>query len=115
MPTVTVSPLIQSFLAAPNAAAARAALVIDDIPSVVNFASNYTVPVPGVAPAAGDTQLLHVTSAAGGDLTFDPAIGIPSDSPFTGTKPLTAGELYIVKLQYSGTFWMLVSLVGGYA
>ena len=48
------------------------------------------------------------------NLAFDPAILIPSDSSFTSPKALTISKTYIVLLKYSGTAWMLASIVGGY-
>lgn len=69
-------------------------------------------PLNGVAGA----KLVYWITASGNNLTlsFDSPIKIPTDSSFTNPKTLTNGKLYIVQLQYTGSFWMLTSLVGGY-
>lgn len=67
------------------------------------------------SPAAGDRAKYYVT-ASGGDrgLDFDSAILRPSDSGLALPKTLAGGKTYVVLMEYNGTGWMLVSLVGGY-
>jgi hypothetical protein len=62
---------------------------------------------------AGDKQLFHITAAGAQDLSLS-GIVVPTDSAITFPKTLNDGELYIVQITYSGGFWMLTSLVGGY-
>lgn len=76
--------------------------------------AGYMVPVPAGPAAQGDEQMMHITSVSGGRLTLDPSILVSDDSDFTGTRAMTAGKLYIVKLQRGLSGWMLVALVGGY-
>lgn len=53
-------------------------------------------------------------SGANRELNFNGSILLASDSGLVLPKTLTQDTLYIVKLVYNGTDWMLVSLVGGY-
>ena len=68
------------------------------------------------SPASGDRAKYYIT-ASGGDRTldFDSAIKRPGDSGLSLPKTLTSALTYIVLLEFNGTNWMLVSLVGGYA
>jgi hypothetical protein len=63
--------------------------------------------------AVGDKQLFHITPSGAQDLTLTDIV-VPTDSAITFPKTLNDGELYIVQITYSGSFWMLTSLVGGY-
>jgi hypothetical protein len=63
--------------------------------------------------AVGDKQLFHITPSGAQDLSLTDIV-VPSDSAITFPKTLNDGELYIVQITYSGSFWMLTSLVGGY-
>lgn len=80
--------------------------------------ADHILQVPAGSPTAGDKARYFIT-AQGADRNFkvDPAIKIPSDSSFNNSigKTLTSGKLYIVQIEYSGTFWMLESIVGGYS
>lgn len=71
------------------------------------------LPAPVGDFVAGDRAKFHITPSAQITLTMAAGIKIPSDSTFAG-KVLTADKLYIVQLEYSGTAWLLTSLVGGY-
>lgn len=96
--------------ATPSAARGKIGLGV----SVVNLASgDYEIPIPGGSPVVGDQAKTYLKITAGGNLTLATGIRVPSDSSFSGTKALNAGELYVVKLEYVGTFWMLVTIVGG--
>ena len=72
-----------------------------------------------VAPIGGinGSQLEIWMTVSGGSnqtLNFGSGILIPTDSALSLPKTLTLGKLYILKLWFNGTNWMLVSLVGGY-
>ena len=69
-------------------------------------------PPVGTYPAGARVKY-HITPSVEVELTTSDIV-IPSDSTFAG-KTLAAGELYLVQLEYSGSFWMLTTIVGGYA
>jgi hypothetical protein len=97
-----------------NAAQAAAIAASATTPtSLTPSSSTYALQAPSGTFAAGARAKYHITPSAGCALTMDPAIVIPSDSTFV-SKLLTAHALYIVQLEYSGSFWVLESLVGGY-
>ena len=83
-------------------------------PTLATPTTDYVVTPPSGTHAAGDRARFLVTPSVSCELTLASGVRIPSDSAFTGTKTLTATKLYIIQLEYSGTFWMLESLVGGY-
>lgn len=85
-------------------------------PISLNPDADYTLNAPS-AETPGTDKLYYITPG-GADITFkfNAAIKTPSDSGYDNSvgKVMTNGKLYIVKLQYSGDFWMLISMVGGY-
>ena len=83
-------------------------------PTLATPTTAYVVTPPSGTHAAGDRARFLVTPSVSCALSLASGVRIPSDSAFTGTKTLTATKLYIIQLEYSGTFWMLESLVGGY-
>lgn len=64
----------------------------------------------------GARKTYHITPT-GVDRALDisASIAVPSDSALVFPKTLNQDELYIVQLTHSGSFWMLTSIVGGYA
>lgn len=90
-------------------------LLIEDIPlTVVAPSSPYELPAPVGTFEAGTTARFHITPTADQDFTLSEGILIPSDSAVVFPKTLKDGKLYIVQLTYSGSSWLLTSLVGGY-
>jgi hypothetical protein len=67
------------------------------------------------APSAGDRAKYYIKPAGDKTLDFATAILKPTDSGLSLPKTMTSGKTYIVLMEYNGTAWMLVSLVGGYA
>jgi hypothetical protein len=82
--------------------------------SIVTPTSAYQLPVPTGTFGVGDVARFHITPTGDQDLTLASGIVIPSDSAVVFPKTLEDGKLYIVQITYSGGFWMLTSLVGGY-
>jgi len=71
------------------------------------------LPVPEGAPIRGSKAKYFITPTAECVLTMAAGIVIPSRSeaiPYT----IPANALCIVQLEYSGTFWMLTTIVGDY-
>lgn len=98
-------------------------LGIGGAPTAINSASNvkFGLTVGGgvthafpASPSAGDRAKYYVTPTGSKTLDFDAAILRPSDSGLSLPKTMTDGKTYIVLMEYNGTAWMLVSLVGGY-
>lgn len=85
--------------------------------TVFTPATNYEVPSQAAGTYSGQRKIFHITPVGAGDLTIHASIKIPSDSGITFPKAMTAGDLYIVQLSYSieGGFWMLNTLLGGFA
>ena len=81
-------------------------------PILLTPAANLELPAPA-ATIAGAKAKYYITPSAVITLTMNSAIKIPSDSTFI-SKTLTSGKLYIVQLEYSGSFWMLSTVIGGY-
>jgi hypothetical protein len=81
----------------------------------VNTATYNLVPPSSEGLNVGDMVEYHIT-ASGVEvaLSLDSGIFLPSDSGVAFPKILTNGYTYIVALKWSGGFWWLVSLVGGY-
>lgn len=75
--------------------------------------SAFELSIPAGSYSAGDKKKFYITPSVQCVLTMASGIVIPSDSVFT-SKTLEAGSLYIVQLEYSGAFWMLTTLIGGY-
>lgn len=71
---------------------------------------------PPTNGVANQYLTLYIKSATGVNrtLAMDAAIVIPSDSGVSFPKALGDDEEYIVKLQFRGGVWRLVSLVGGF-
>jgi hypothetical protein len=70
--------------------------------------------VLSAAPAAGDRAKYYIKPTGDKTLDFDTAILKPTDSGLTLPKTMTSGKTYVVLMEFNGTAWMLVSLVGGY-
>jgi len=79
---------------------------------------NVTIAPPTFPTDDGRLELWLTASGSARNLSFDPAIIIPSESSFTNLKTLDSGKTYIVLLKYDGTAgggqWELASIVGGY-
>lgn len=71
---------------------------------------------PPTNGVANQYLTLYIKSATGVSrtLAMDAAIVIPSDSGVSFPKTLGDDEEYIVKLQFRGGAWRLVTLIGGY-
>ena len=104
------------------------------VPASIGYAANYTPDpadgllqlfaltgaatlLPPSSPVDGMRMELWVKASGAQNLTFDPAIVIPSDSAFGGVKAIADGAVCIVLLKYCAAIssWMLVSIVGGYS
>jgi len=83
--------------------------------TVLTPSSNYELTFPTGTFSLGDVKRYNITPTAGIDLSFHVDISIPSDSIITFPKALTADLLYIVRLEYAGTFWMLTTIQGGHS
>lgn len=84
-------------------------------PTLLTISNSYILPEPQGTFAAGDKQVYYVTpSSTNRNFSVTNTIHIPSDSGITFPKLLTTNKLTIVQIQYSGSFWMLTSLVGEY-
>jgi hypothetical protein len=58
----------------------------------------------------------YITMGGADDnLTLAAGIRTPSDSGITFPKVLTSGKTYVAQLEYLGSYWALVTLIGGYA
>lgn len=66
------------------------------------------------SPAAGDKAKYYIKPTGDKTLDFATEILKPTDSGLTLPKTMTSGKTYVVLMEYNGTAWMLVSLVGGY-
>jgi len=75
---------------------------------------NVDIAAPSNGTEGSELTLWLTPTGANRDLNFDGAIQTASDSGLVLPKTLTQDALYIVKLVYNGTNWMLVSLVGGF-
>ena len=82
-------------------------------PTILTPAAPLTLTPTAGTFVAGDRQLFHITPTGNQSLELS-SIVVPSDSAITFPKTLTGGKLYVVQITYSGSFWMLTSLVGGY-
>jgi len=72
-----------------------------------------TLNVTGGSPSYGSSIELWIEGNGDG-LSMHGDIIIPSDSLIVFPKTMNNGEVYILKLKYNGSDWMLVSLVGGF-
>jgi|GEM_PF-7030263 len=90
--------------------------VISIPPTILTPSSACVIPVPSGTPSAGDRSKFYVTPSGNQTLTVASGIRIPSDSTFNNSvgKTLTSGLLYLVQLEYSGSFWMLTVIEGGF-
>ena len=76
--------------------------------------TDYEVPLPEAGTTDGQAVKYHVVSASGGNLTLAAGIVTPSDSMITFPKVMTAGALYIVRLEWGNGHWNLTTIVGGF-
>jgi hypothetical protein len=83
-------------------------------PVVVTPGGPYNLQVPAGTFVRGDRAVFHITPEGNQPLTLSEGIAVPSDSAIVFPKTLTGGQLYIAQLTYSGSAWLLTSLVGGY-
>lgn len=84
-------------------------------PNLLTLTNDYTLGDPGSAFAAGDRIVYYVTpSGTNQNFSMTNTIRIPSASGITWPKLLTTNKTSIVQIQYSGSFWMLTSMVGEY-
>jgi len=90
----------------------RKALGID-VPTVANFATDYTFTAPTGTFEAGEKKLYHLKSSGGGSLSLS-GISIPSESLISFPKTLASGETYVSQISYIGSGWRLTAFVGGY-
>ena len=74
---------------------------------------NVTLNAPSNGAEGKTLKLWLTASGADRTLNLDAAIHIPSDSALSMPKTLTSGKRYVVLLDYDGTAWSLLSLVGG--
>lgn len=75
---------------------------------------NYVIQVPDGTPTIGDQVLIYVTPSGAGTLSAVEEIKIPGWYGLELSKAMNTNELYIVGLNYTGTFWALTTVVGGY-
>lgn len=83
----------------------------------ITASSDHVLALPGGTPVAGDRVKTYITaSGADRNLKLNGAILVPSSSSFDNSvgMTMTSGKLYIVQLEYSGSAWMLTTIVGGY-
>ena len=80
--------------------------------ATINGAS--VVRPPSNGTEGSEVTLWIIPTGGNQEISFDGSILIPSDSLITLPKILTQDKLYIIKLIYNGTAWMLISLVGGF-
>lgn len=114
-PTITNAMVAQAVLESPSTI--RTSLGLGVISEVVSNDYQISLDDDFPNPVVGDEVLIFLVSQSGtGVLTADPGIRLPTDSSQypTLSKALVQDLVYIIKLQYSGSFWMLTSLVGGY-
>jgi len=84
-----------------------------DVPTVANFATDYTLAAPTGTFQAGEKMLYHLKSTNGGSLSLS-GITTPSDSLISFPKSLVAEETYVSQISYVASGWRLVTFVGGY-
>ena len=81
--------------------------------SIITTSGTLISPINGVS-GAELTVWVNNTSGSTKTLSLDSNILLPSDAGLSLPKTLTAGNMYVVKLWYNGTKWMLISLMGGF-
>jgi hypothetical protein len=90
----------------------RKALGID-VPTIENFATDYTLTAPTGTFQAGEKMLYHLKSTSGGSLSLS-GITTPSDSLISFPKTLVSEETYVSQISYVNSGWRLITFVGGY-
>lgn len=89
----------------------------DATPTSITATGDVVLAVPTITANAGTRRKYYIT-ASGGDRNFKVAedIAVPSDTEFDNSigKDLTSGKTYIVQIEYSGSQWLLTTIVGGY-
>ena len=115
MPSGTIKPVGDSSLFTAGSISAGPLNCANGLFQALTMASNSTLASPTNGVLGMKLEIwLSVLGSTNLALNLDSGITLPSDSSLTLPKTLTAGKMYIMKLWYNGTNWMLVSLVGGY-
>lgn len=83
-----------------------------DLPEILTPSTALTISPPAGTYAVGYKHVYYITPSGAQDLNFS-GISIPSDSGISLPKTLTDGNLYVVQIIWSGTIWMLVTVIGG--
>tara|TARA_R110000868_G_scaffold81982_1_gene231800 strand:- start:12 stop:668 length:657 start_codon:yes stop_codon:yes gene_type:complete len=83
-----------------------------DLPEILAPSTALTISPPAGTYAVGYKHVYYVTPSGAQGLDFS-GISIPSDSGISLPKTLADGKLYVVQIIWSGTIWMLVTVIGG--
>jgi hypothetical protein len=82
------------------------------LPEILTPATALTISPPSGTYAVGYKHVYYVTPSGAQTLAFN-GISIPTDSGISLPKTLTDGHLYVVQIIWSGSIWMLVTVIGG--